>query len=222
MNRALVLVVAGLLLAGCDRRDLSREASDLGDKRAKVGAYREAVRAYESAFDGTARTADVHYKIASIFDEKLKVPLSAIHHYDRYLELAPSGVHAKDAKVSREDCHKRLALSMVQGGIMTTGEAKRLKNENEALRRRLAEASSLKPAPVPRVANPEKPDPIAPGSKTHLVAKGDTLASIALKHYGNRAYSSHIKDANFNQLGGKDVIKPGMTLIIPERPSRKR
>jgi nucleoid-associated protein YgaU len=54
------------------------------------------------------------------------------------------------------------------------------------------------------------------------VAKGDTLASIAFKYYRSKALASRIKDANFNQLGGKDIIKPGMTLIIPEAPKRRK
>jgi nucleoid-associated protein YgaU len=55
-----------------------------------------------------------------------------------------------------------------------------------------------------------------------VVERGETLASIAFRYYRNRAQASLIRDANFNQLGGKDVIKPGMTLIIPEPKSKKK
>jgi LysM repeat protein len=222
MMRIFALLALAFVLGACDRRDLSKEAIELGDKRVKVGAYREAIRAYEGAFDGTARTADVHYKIASVYDERLKVPVSAIHHYERYLELAPSGSHAKEAKTAKADCQRRLSVSLADGGVMTTSEAARLKNENERLKKTIAEMSVARPPPAPRVANPNAADPMPPGSKKHVVTKGDTLASIALKYYRNRAYALHIKDANFNQLGGKDVIKPGMTLIIPDLPAKKR
>ena len=81
MIRLLALIALGLFFAGCNRQDQNQEAIELGNKRLKVGAFREAIRAYESALDGTAKTADVHFKIAAIYDEKLKSPLDAMHHY---------------------------------------------------------------------------------------------------------------------------------------------
>jgi nucleoid-associated protein YgaU len=222
MRRLLIVVAWGLVLAGCNRQDQNQEAIELGNKRVKVGAFREAIRAYESALDGTAKTADVHYKIAVLYDDKLKSPISAIHHYDRYLEFAPTGSHAKEAKAARADCDKQLHVAMKEGGFMTVAEAARLRNENETLRKSIAELLNPKPLPQPRVAKPNEADALPPGARKHLVGKGETLASIAFKYYRNRSQASHIKDANFNQLGGKDVIKPGMTLIIPQLPAKKR
>jgi tetratricopeptide (TPR) repeat protein len=218
---ACVLLV-GLLLAGCDRQDQTKEGIELGDKRAKVGEFTGAVRAYESALDGTAKTAEVHYKIAVLYDEKLKRSSDAIHHYDRYLELAPNGSRSTEAKTAKADCEKRLNISQKAGGFMTTAEGARLRNENEDLRKIIAELRSPKPTPPPRSANPSGSDPVPAGARKHLVTKGETLASLAFKYYRNRAQSSRIKDANFNQLGGKDIIKPGQTLIIPELPAKKR
>ena len=220
--RLAAFAMAALLLAGCEKQETGREAVDLGDKRAKLGAYREAVRAYEGALDGTAKTAEVHYKLGVLYDDKLKVPLSAIHHYDRYLELVPTGGRSKEAKTAKTDCEKRLHLTLKDGGLMTTAEAARMRNENERLRKDLAELHALKPPPPPNVPTPGAADKMPPGARTHLVIKGDTLASISFKYYRNRANASQIKDANFNQLGGKDIIKPGMTLIIPEAAKRKK
>jgi nucleoid-associated protein YgaU len=47
------------------------------------------------------------------------------------------------------------------------------------------------------------------------VEAGDTLASIARKYYKNQAKAKDILDANYNSLGGKDVIRVGQVLIIP-------
>ena len=41
------------------------------------GDYSSAIQYYEGALDGTADTADVHYKMALLFDDKLKNPLAA-------------------------------------------------------------------------------------------------------------------------------------------------
>lgn len=214
--------LAALLLAACEKQESSREAVDLGDKRAKLGAYAEAVRAYESAFDGTLKTAEVHYKLGVLYDDKLKKPLDAIHHYDRYLELVPTGGRAKEAQTARADCEKRLHLTLKDGGLMTTADAARLRNENERLRKDLAELHSIKPTPLPHSPVPGGTDKMVPGARTHTVEKGETLASISFKYYRNRANTGLIKTANFNQLGGKDIIKPGMTLIIPATPKRKK
>ena len=220
--RLAVFAMAALLLIGCEKQDSAREAVDLGDKRAKLGAFREAVRAYESALDGTAKTAEVHYKLGVLYDDKLKTPLAAIHHYDRYLDLVPTGGRSKEAKSARADCEKRLNLTLKDGGLMTTDAAVRLHNENERLRKELAEIRSAKPTPPPHSPGPGGTDKMTPGARTHLVERGETLASISFKYYRNRANASRIKAANFNQLGGKDIIRTGMTLIIPEAAKPKK
>ncbi len=222
--RLAALAVAAVLFTGCEKQDAAREAVDLGDKRAKLGAYKEAVRAYESALDGTAKTAEVHYKLGVLYDDKLKTPLAAIHHYDRYLELAPAGGRAKEAKTARADCDKRLNLALKDTGLMTTAEAARLRNENERLRKDLADSRAAKPTPPPHAAGAGAggTDKMTPGARTHVVEKGETLASISFKYYRNRANAGKIKDANFNQLGGKDIIRVGMSLIIPDLTKKKK
>jgi len=221
MRFAAVATAVTLFIAGCEKQDSAREAVDLGDKRAKLGAYREAVRAYESALDGTVKTAEVHYKLGILYDDKLKAPLPAIHHYDRYLELVPAGGHSKEAKTARADCDRRLNLALKEGGLMTTAEAARLRNENESLRKKITDLQTARPTPTPHAPGTGGTDKMPPGARTHVVEKGETLASISFRYYRNRANASKIKDANFNQLGGKDMIKPGMTLIIPESKGKK-
>ena len=222
LRSASLVVATALLLTCCEKQDSSREAVDLGDKRAKLGAFKEALRAYESALDGTAKTAEVHYKLGVLYDDKLKTPLAAIHHYDRYLELVPTGGRSKEAKTARADCDKRLNLALKDTGLMTTSEAARLRNEIEGLRKKITELQTAKPTPPPHMPGSGGTDKMPPGARTHVVEKGETLASISFKYYRNRANSSRIKDANYNQLGGKDIIKPGMTLIIPEPAKKKK
>ncbi len=221
IRRSILAISLSWMIVGCDKVDSQRDALENGDRKVKVGAYREAIRNYEAALDGTAKTADIHYKIAVLYDDKLKEPLDAIHHYDRYLELAPSGGHAKEATAGRSDCDKRLQAKWSKEGFMTTGEAARLRNENEYLRKTILDLRNPKAPQAPKTADPSKPDAVPPGARQHTVTQGDTLASIAMKYYKNRNMSGHIKDANFNQLGGKDTIKPGQVLIIPEAPKRR-
>ncbi len=216
------LLVCALFFAGCDKQDPQREAVARAEERVKVGAFREGIRAYESALDGTAKSAEIHYKIAVLYDDKLKEPLDAIHHYDRYLEFAPKGSHVKDANAAKADCEKRLQIKMTKEGYMSTGEGMRLRNENEALRKTIADLRNPKLVPNSGKADPNKPDEMPPGAKRYSVAKGDTLGKIAIKFYNNKAYAGHIKDANYNQLSGGDALKVGMILIIPEAPGKKK
>lgn len=204
--------VAGF--AGCDRlftRDATRSISE-ADKKVSTGDFRGALRLYESALDGTARTAEAHYKLALLYDDKLKRPRDAVHHLDRYIELAPSGSHAREAKTMKAENEKRLAASAHAGSPMSQAEAVRLKNRNADLEKKIVELQTRKPA-TPPVRG--KVDKAPPGARSHTVESGDTLASIARKYYKNQAKAKDILDANYNSLGGKDVIRVGQVLIIP-------
>ena len=217
-----LLLVCAFMLAGCDKQDPQRDAVARAEQQVKAGAFRQAIRAYESALDGSAKTADIHYTIAVIYDDKLKEPLDAIHHYDRYLELAPKGGRVKEANSAKADCEKRLQLKITKEGYMTTGEGMRLRNENESLRKTIADLRNPKPTPASEMPDPSKPDTMSPGAKRYSVARGDTLGKIAIKFYNNRAYAGHIKAANYNQLRGGDALQVGMILIIPESPGKKK
>jgi nucleoid-associated protein YgaU len=212
-----------LALSGCEKTDQGREAVDTAQKRAKVGAYAEAIASYESALDGTAKTADIHYKIAILYDDKLKQPLGAVHHYARYLALAPDGSHAKEARQAKADCEKRHEMKPAKEGLMTQAEAvklraanERLTNDNRLLLERVLALGGKSPLVPPKPDKPAQP----PGTQEYTVVAGDTLAGIAFKFYKNRALAGHLKDANAVQLGGKDIIRPGQVLIIPDRPAR--
>ena len=57
----------------------------------------------------------------------------------------------------------------------------------------------------------------APKLRTHVVAVGDTLSSIAGKYLGTQARYLDIFQANKDQLKSPDDLKVGMKLNIPER-----
>ncbi len=216
---ALLLPIA-LTFAGCEQW-LQRQPKDLmerAQKKVNTGDFRGAIRSYEAALDGTAATAEAHYKMAILYDEKLKSPLDAMHHFQRYLELAPTGSFAKEAKAYRKEGELKLIASLRQGTLMSQDEAVRLKNENLNLRKQLVEMRAQKAAvpvatPVSKGHSAQKPVP--PGSRTHTVQSGETLASIAQKYYKNKGRWKDIQDANFYQLEGTVKIQPGQKLIIP-------
>ena len=223
MKRAFVLSLSAVaLFTGCDRLYDKGSKDDLaaGDKKVATGDFRGAVAAYEAALDGTEKTANAHWKLALIYDDKLKVPRDAIHHFERYLEIAPAGSHAKDAKAMLKQAETRLALAQGKGTFTTQEEAVRLKNDNLLLRKTLAEVRAQKAATPPpssgsAKAGEQAQKPIPAGKRTHVVKPGETMASIAQLYYKNKGRWKDIQDANFYSTNGTPKIKPGQTLIIP-------
>jgi tetratricopeptide (TPR) repeat protein len=219
MRRAGLLLAAVFLLAGCDQilTDRPKGKITAAEKKAKAGEYREAIRLYESALDGTAQTAEVNYRLAVIYDEKLKRPASAVHYFQRYLDLAPKGAFAEEARAFTKEAQHKLGSGLAGSGPASQSEMVRLKNENLNLQKQLLEAKQR--LSLLSVAAAKKSDetkaPLPPGARKHVVQPGETLAAISQKYYGTRSRAQDILDANHNQLGGKNVIKPGHTLIIP-------
>jgi LysM repeat protein len=219
LARVYLALAAALLLPACDRLFDKGSQDDIvaAEKRVKAGDYRGAAALYEAALDGTAETAEVHYKLAMLYDDKFKRPLDALHHMERYIELAPTGIHVRDAKAYKKEGELKLLTQMSKGSPITQQDAVRLKNDNQILREQLTALRAQKALPAATVNARGEPvqKPIPPGSRTHTVQPGETLSTIAQKYFKNKAKWKDIQDANFNALEGTAKIKPGMTLIIP-------
>lgn len=217
---SLCVILAGVLaFAGCERLfdHGTKENLAAAEKKAKAGDHRGAVALYEAALDGTSASAEVHYRLAVIYDEKLKNPLSAMHHFARYLELAPSGTFSKEAKAYKKEGDLKLRSGLDGGTPMTQEDAVILKNTNLKLRQQLDALRQQKALERTAAAKGQTVKaPLAPGSKEHVVQPGETLGSISQKYYKTKAKARDILDANHNALGGKTTIKPGQTLIIPK------
>lgn len=219
MRRLPALFATAVLLAGCDKvlTDSPKDTIAAAEDKAKAGEYREAIRLYESVIDGTAATADIHHRLAVIYDDKLKRPVSALHHFQRYLDLAPKGKFADEARAYTKEGQRKIVGGLGGSGPASQSELVRLKNENLSLQKQLLEAKQrLSLLSVAAAKNSdESKAPLPPGAKRHMVQSGETPASISQKYYGTRNRAQDILDANHNQLGGKKIIKPGQTLIIP-------
>jgi nucleoid-associated protein YgaU len=103
--------------------------------------------------------------------------------------------------------------------LFTQEQAARLKNDNLALHKLLNDLRAQKSvAPATQSSakgNEAMQKPIPPGTRTHVVKSGETMASIAQKYYKSKARWKDIQDANFYSTGGTPKIKVGQTLIIP-------
>src|SRR3982751_3312292 len=138
-----------VLLSGCDRMVTSRHARMVkeADWKAAQGDYLWAINLYEAALDGTPQSAEVHFKLALLYDDKMNDPLHALHHFKRYLVLNPSGSHAVDVKDFMKRDEVALGTSLSGDSVVTRSEAAQLRNENLNLQREI-NAGSAKPRPV--------------------------------------------------------------------------
>jgi nucleoid-associated protein YgaU len=80
----------------------------------------------------------------------------------------------------------------------------------------------IDPAPKPAPEPISDPVPVVEveeenrSTRTHVVAKGDTLSSISIKHYGVSNRWQEIYEANKEAIPNKNNIKIGTVLTIPE------
>jgi tetratricopeptide (TPR) repeat protein len=212
-------LVAALGAAGCDRMITPRNTQIVkdADRKAAEGDYLRAISLYESALDDGPACADIHYKLALLYDDKMNDPLNALHHFKRYLTLKPTGSRAGDVKNFMKRDEIAFATTLSGDAIVTRTEAARLKNENLNLRKELEERVAKSRVPSENVATresrPEKA--IKAGNRSYVVQEGDTLYSIARKFYNSPARWKEIRDANRNKVGDGGKLQPGESLTIP-------
>ena len=216
-----------MTLAGCDRlfQQKGDDALSMAREKEKEGDYRAALQWYEASLDGTEKTAESHYAMALIYDDQLDDPEAAAAQFHRYLELAPSGTHATDAKNFAGQDEFKLANTLSKGNFMPQQDAVKLKNANLNLQQELSDlqkqmtdlrAASKNPATKDAHGEPMQ-RPIPPDARTYRVEPGDTLRSISHMFYGNSSHWQDIQDANFGPFDGTVKLRVGMELAIPKR-----
>ena len=216
-RRAIQYFAIGLLivssLTSCERMVSSRNAERVkeADWKAAQGDYLWAVNLYESALDGTPQSADVHYKLALLYDDKLNDPLHALHHFKRYLVLNPEGAHAAEVRDLMKRDEVALGTSLSGDSVVTRSEAARLKNENLNLHRQIDEGRPRATA----TKAPSKHKGKSEDSQTYTVQEGDTLASISRRFYKTSKRWQEIRDANEKKVDDPDNLKAGTKLKIP-------
>ncbi|MGI8955515.1 MAG: LysM peptidoglycan-binding domain-containing protein [Chthoniobacterales bacterium] len=211
------------MLASCNRMIIPRQVQLGKDADAKTaeGSYAEAINLYEAALDGTPGSADVHYKLALIYDDKMNDPLNALHHFKRFLALEPTGKRAQEVKGFMKRDELTLLTSLTGDSMVPRSELVRLNNENLSLRKQIGEGWAKEKAmnAADKAAHAKRPpnEKIKRTGKEHsyTVQRGDTLASISRKFYKSSARWQRILDANSDILTKPGDLKPGQMLVIP-------
>jgi tetratricopeptide (TPR) repeat protein len=126
----------------CNRMATPPAAQLLKDAetRARDGDFLEAINLYERALDGSLKSADTHYRIALLYDDKMHDPLNALHHFKRYLTISPTGARAEEVKSFMKRDELALVTELSGDSVVSRGDAARLRNENLTLRKELDES----------------------------------------------------------------------------------
>jgi LysM repeat protein len=207
-------------LPGCDRIGGSRYAQLMqdADSKSASGDFQRAINLYEAALDDSPRCAEIHYKLALLYDDKLNDPVSALHHFKRYLALSPNGPHANDVKKSIQ--HDEIAALTALSGdsVIPRSEAAKLRNENLNLRKELeARAASSRIVPEKSQTSDASSNKAAAKKtvRTYVVRSGDTLFSISRKFYKSSKHWKEILEANRKDIPDPKKLTVGETLVIP-------
>jgi tetratricopeptide (TPR) repeat protein len=204
-------------LAGCDHAGNSRYTQLMrdADNKSAQGDFERAVNLYEAALDDSPRDAEVHYKLALLYDDKLNDPVSALHHFKRYLALSPNGPHARDVRdsIKRDEI---AALTILSGdSVITRAEAARLRNENLTLQKQLEERPASRTAIEKSEGNAARKVGSRKSGQTYVVQSGDTLFSISRKFYNSPKRWKAILEANKKNIRDPKDLTVGQTLVIP-------
>jgi tetratricopeptide (TPR) repeat protein len=222
---ALLLLCSLGALAGCDRMITQRQTqlSQEAEAKAREGNYAEAINLYEAALDGSASSADAHYRLALIYDDKMNDPLNALHHFKRFLALEPAGKRALEVKGFMKRDELTLLTNLTGDSMVPRSEVVRLNNENLNLRKQIGEHwaankaadAAGKSAGARSTSEPNEKTKKTGKTRRYTVQRGDTLASISRRFYKSSARWQRILDANADVLSKPADLKPGQTLVIP-------
>lgn len=153
-----VIAVSIFALSGCDLLTVSQTGRNIreGNEAMVRGEVQRALQHFEAALDGTMLSAEAHYRLGLLYEDQLKNEIGALHHFERYLELAPQGQFATDVKGYVDRLRLLIVSRLSDGPVMPAREATRLKNENLELKQQLADLRQQAPSgrPSPRPAAP--------------------------------------------------------------------
>lgn len=181
-----LLLLALLALSGCvpsaqSQLDEEKEPHYLaGKNRVSTMDYPGAIECFDKALEVNPQSAQAHFELACLFDQKEVNPADAIYHYEHYLKLRPQAGNADIVKQRIYACKQALAQTVSLGPItekqqrefeQLADENKRLTEENKRLHDELDKSRATVPSaqPVVPAAHPTPSVP-APSRTASAVA----------------------------------------------------
>jgi tetratricopeptide (TPR) repeat protein len=248
-NRLVVracVVALGLVLGGCDpsgsspQDEMKEPHYVLGQSRVNAMDFEGAIDAFEQSLEVNPHSAQAHFQLAMLYEQKESNPAAAIYHYQQYLKYNPKAGNADLITQRIEACKQQLAANvmLLPSSSSAQQQIQQLIDTNRRLQEQInwwqtqytnllnaarlnppVSVSQNNPAPQPnppparRVAaesGGESSRAAAARSRTHVVTRGETAMAIA-RRYGVKL--SALQAANPGVNLGK--IRVGQVLNLP-------
>jgi tetratricopeptide (TPR) repeat protein len=228
----------GVVLGGCEPSDQSAADDEkephfvLGQSRVNSMDYQGAIEAFEESLEVNPHSAQAHYQLAMLYENKESDPAAAIYHYQQFLKFNPDAENAEIITQHIASCKQQLAADVLAmpGTPVAIKQIEDLTEKNRELQSQLdgwiayyknQPATRTNDFIAPQTANPTPTQtassipvnpktPAAATSRTHTVAAGETEAAIARK-FGIKLGALQAANPGVNP----NKLRIGQTLNIP-------
>ena len=210
--------------------ELDDPAFERGRSYLKVGRETDALDEFLSVTRRVTQAPKSHLEAGRLLLtlSNRKDPVAAIYHFRRFLLLQPNARESPMVEQLIVTAEREIIRKLPGEPYDNYLESIDLKDENERLRREIADLqarlgsplapvvpSTLPPQTVNTISQPVLviEEPRSP--QAYVVKKGDSLYAISEKFYGDSSYVNAIYSANRDTLKSKNSLKVGQTLRLP-------
>ncbi len=210
--------------------ELDDPAFERGRSYLKVGRETDALDEFLSVTRRVTQAPKSHLEagrlLLTLSDRK--DPVAAIYHFRRFLLLQPNARESPMVEQLIVTAEREIIRKLPGEPYDNYLESIDLKDENERLRREIADLlarlgsplapvvpSTIPPPTVHTISQPRQvvEEPRSP--QVYVVKKGDSLYAISEKVYGDSSHVNAIYSANRDTLKSKNSLKVGQTLRLP-------
>ena len=212
--------------------ELDDPAFERGRSYLKVGRETDALDEFLSVTRRVTQAPKSHLEagrlLLTLSDRK--DPVAANYHLRRFLLLQPNARESPMVEQLIVTAEREIIRKLPGEPYDNYLESIDLKDENERLRREIADlqarlgsplapvvpsALPLQSATVNTISKPAQVIEEPKSPQAYVVKKGDSLYAISEKVYGNSSYVNAIYSANRDTLKSKNSLKVGQTLRLP-------
>jgi len=145
----LFLVVPIAFLVSCEQVQQGTDSEDSTNpyfRRAATYVSEEnfyaAIQEYEQALQVNSSVVKAHVEMGVLYNEKLGDPISAIYHYQKYLNARPNAPDREKVQSYIDKAKIDFAITLPNSPAQNAEEAARINRENVELKQALADAQS--------------------------------------------------------------------------------